>query len=175
MRHTSLQSPSLSLQTTAASHHHHHHHHTNNERQRSLWFPSKIYLLPHPCNWTCQCWQKRCSCNESNTTEDPCIYDNNNLASVHRLKDSFCFWHFQLAWTYLSGTSFTIDIYYCVDPTSARDTWYQSAVRIQEQSRFYFPRSSWIWFGQWEATADSRQTVWLQIATSRICAYIHVS
>ena len=30
-----------------------------------------------------------------NTTEDPCIYDDNkNLVSVYSLKDEFCFWHF---------------------------------------------------------------------------------
>ena len=47
-----------------------------------------------------------------NTTKDPCIYDedNKNLVSVHRPEDEF-FWHFQLAWTYLSGTPLTIDIY----------------------------------------------------------------
>ena len=50
-----------------------------------------------------------------NTTEDPCIYDENNKnpVSVHRpeLEDEFCFWHFLLAWAYLSGTPLTIDIY----------------------------------------------------------------
>ena len=56
-----------------------------------------------------------------NTTEDPCIYDDKkNLVSVHRFKDEFCFWHFQLAWTYLSGTLFTMNIYHCVDPTYQR-------------------------------------------------------
>ena len=47
-----------------------------------------------------------------NTTEDPCIYDddNKNLVSVHKPEDEFCFWHFQLAWTYLSGTPLTIDV-----------------------------------------------------------------
>ena len=56
-------------------------------------------------------------------TEEPCIYDDNkNLVSVHRPQDQICFWHFQLAWTYLSGTSFTTDIYYCVDPTYQRGT-----------------------------------------------------
>ena len=56
-----------------------------------------------------------------NTTEDPCIYDDNkNLVSVHRPIDDFCFWHFQLAWTYLSGTSFTMNIYHCVDSTYQR-------------------------------------------------------
>ena len=47
-----------------------------------------------------------------NTTEDPCIYDDNNknLVSVHRPEDVFRFWYFPLAWTYLSGTPFTIDI-----------------------------------------------------------------
>ena len=41
-----------------------------------------------------------------NTTEDPCIYDDNNknLVSVHIPEDEFCFWRFRLAWTYLSGT-----------------------------------------------------------------------
>ena len=92
-----------------------------------------------------------------NTTEDPCIYDDNkNLVSVHRPKDEFCFWHFRLARAYLSGISFTIDIYYCFDSyISAGDTRYQSAVRIQEQSRFYLPRFSWIWDGWREATAGS--------------------
>ena len=48
-----------------------------------------------------------------NTTEDPCIYDDDkNLVSVQRCEDDkFCFWLFQLAWTYFSGTSLTIDIY----------------------------------------------------------------
>ena len=56
-----------------------------------------------------------------NTTEDPCIYDDNkNLVSVHRSEDEFCFWQFQLAWSYHSGTLFTIDIYYCVDPANQR-------------------------------------------------------
>ena len=56
-----------------------------------------------------------------NTTEDPCIYDDDkNLVSVHRPKDDFRFWKFQLAWTYLGGTSFCIDICYCVDPTYQR-------------------------------------------------------
>ena len=47
-----------------------------------------------------------------NTTDDPCIYDNKNknLVSVHRPEDNN-FWHFLLAWTYLSGTPLTIDIY----------------------------------------------------------------
>ena len=54
-----------------------------------------------------------------NTTEDPCIYDDNkNLVSIQRLDDEFCFQHFQLAWTYLSGTPLTIDIYYCIWPNS---------------------------------------------------------
>ena len=48
-----------------------------------------------------------------NTTEDPCIYDesNKNLVSVHRPEAEFCFWHFLLAWTYLSGTPLIINIY----------------------------------------------------------------
>ena len=48
-----------------------------------------------------------------NTTEDPCIYDDNNknLVSVHRPEDEIYFWDFQLACTNLSGTSITtIDI-----------------------------------------------------------------
>ena len=47
------------------------------------------------------------------TTEDPCIYDENkkNLVSVHRPESEFCFWHFLPAWTYLSGTLLIIDIY----------------------------------------------------------------
>ena len=40
-------------------------------------------------------------------------------------------------------------------PISARDTRYQSAIRIQEQPRIYFPRFSWIWDGRREATAGS--------------------
>ena len=47
-----------------------------------------------------------------NTTEDPCIYDDDkNLVSVQRPDYEFCCWHFQLAWTYLSGTPLTIEIY----------------------------------------------------------------
>ena len=35
-----------------------------------------------------------------NTTEDPCIYDDDkNLVSVQRPDYEFCFWTFQLAWT----------------------------------------------------------------------------
>ena len=47
-----------------------------------------------------------------NTTEEACIYDetNKNLVSVHRPEDESWFWKFPLAWTYLSGTPFTIDI-----------------------------------------------------------------
>ena len=46
-----------------------------------------------------------------NTIKDPCIYDDDkNLVRVHRREDEFRFWHFQLAWTYLSGTPFTVDI-----------------------------------------------------------------
>ena len=46
-----------------------------------------------------------------NTTEDPCIYDDDkNLVSVQRPEDKFCFWKFQLAWTYFSRTPFFIDI-----------------------------------------------------------------
>ena len=38
-----------------------------------------------------------------NTTEDPCIYDDDkNLVSIQRPDDEFCFWRCQLAWTYLS-------------------------------------------------------------------------
>ena len=53
-----------------------------------------------------------------NTTEDPCIYDddNKNLVSVHRSEGKFCFWHFQLAWTYLSGTPLNMDMYWCSWP-----------------------------------------------------------
>ena len=48
-----------------------------------------------------------------NTTEDPCIFNDNNknLVGVHRSEDEFCFWHFQPAWTYLSSTPITMDIY----------------------------------------------------------------
>ena len=47
-----------------------------------------------------------------NTPEDPCIYDDDkNLVSVQRSEDDKSrFWRFQLAWTYFSGTSLTIDI-----------------------------------------------------------------
>ena len=47
-----------------------------------------------------------------NTTEDPCIYDDDkNLVSVQRSEDNESwFWRFQLAWTYFSGTSLTTDI-----------------------------------------------------------------
>ena len=40
-------------------------------------------------------------------------------------------------------------------PTSARDTRYPSAIRIQEQPRIHFPRFSWIWDGRREATPGS--------------------
>ena len=48
-----------------------------------------------------------------NTTEDPCIYDNDkNLVGVQRPKDDeFCFWLFQLAWTYFGCTPFIITVY----------------------------------------------------------------
>ena len=49
-----------------------------------------------------------------NTTEDPCIYDENNmnLVSVYRPDEGeIRFWLFLLASTYLSGTSFIIYIY----------------------------------------------------------------
>ena len=47
-----------------------------------------------------------------NTTEDPCIYDDDkNLVSIQRSEDNESwFWRFQLAWTYFCGTSLTIDI-----------------------------------------------------------------
>ena len=47
-----------------------------------------------------------------NTTEEPCIYDedNNNLVTVRRPENEFFSWHFLLARTYLSGTLITIDI-----------------------------------------------------------------
>ena len=93
-----------------------------------------------------------------NTTEDPCLYDENNknLVSVHRTKDDF-----------------SSDIFYKLEPTSAvlhliqistsvpdpthtaRNTWHQSAVRIQEQPRIYFPRFPWIWDRRQDATAGS--------------------
>ena len=41
---------------------------------------------------------------------------------------------------------------YLTLPISARDTWYQSAVRIPEPSRIHLPRFSWIWVGRREAT-----------------------
>ena len=48
-----------------------------------------------------------------NTTEDPCIYDENNknLVSFYKPEDEFCFWKFLLAYTYLRGTPLTTDIY----------------------------------------------------------------
>ena len=48
-----------------------------------------------------------------NTTEDPCIYDKNNenLVSLHKPEDEFCFWKKLLAWTYLRGTPLTTDLY----------------------------------------------------------------
>ena len=46
-----------------------------------------------------------------NTTEDPCIYDDNkNLVRIHRPEDEFRFWQFPLARAYLSGTPFIIDL-----------------------------------------------------------------
>ena len=95
-----------------------------------------------------------------NTTEDPCIFDDDkNLVSVQRPEDDeLCFWHFQLAWTYFSGTPFIIDMYRLMCPTLpilARDTRYQSAFRIQEQSQVYLPRFSWIWDGRREAIEGS--------------------
>ena len=52
-----------------------------------------------------------------NTTEDPCIYDDDkNLVSIQRPDVEFCFWQFQLAWTYLCGTPLTIYINYCIWP-----------------------------------------------------------
>ena len=44
---------------------------------------------------------------------------------------------------------------YLTLPISARDTRYQSAVRIQEQPQIYLPRFSWIWDRRREATAGS--------------------
>ena len=43
----------------------------------------------------------------------------------------------------------------CWPYISARDTRYQSAVRIQEQPPFYLPWFSWIWNRRQEATAGS--------------------
>ena len=40
-------------------------------------------------------------------------------------------------------------------PILARDTWYQSAICIQQQSRFYFPWFSWIWDGRRDTIAGS--------------------
>ena len=91
-----------------------------------------------------------------NTTEDPCIYDedNNNLVSAHRSEDEFYFWHILLAWTHLSGTPLTLDICYCSWPYhTARDTWHPSAVCIQEQPRIYLSRFSRIWDRRQKATA----------------------
>ena len=47
-----------------------------------------------------------------NTTEDPCIYDDNNknLVSVYRTEGILVL-TFQLAWAYLSGNLLTIGIY----------------------------------------------------------------
>ena len=44
---------------------------------------------------------------------------------------------------------------YLTQSISARDTRYQSAVRIQKQPRIYFPRFSWIWDRRREATTGS--------------------
>ena len=48
-----------------------------------------------------------------NTTDDPCVYDENNknLVSTHWPEEEFCLWHYLLAWTYLSGTPLTNVIY----------------------------------------------------------------
>ena len=75
---------------------------------------------------------------------------------VHKFEDAFCFWHLQIARTYLGGTPLTI-VTYCAWPLpiSARDTQYWSGVRIQEQPRIYLPRFSWIWDRRREATAGS--------------------
>ena len=43
---------------------------------------------------------------------------------------------------------------YLTQSISARDTRYQSAVRIQEQSRIYLPRFSWFWDWRQEATSE---------------------
>ena len=101
-----------------------------------------------------------------NTTEDPCISgdDNKNLVSVHRPEDEFCFWYFQPASTYLSGTTLTIDILaYLTSPISARHTRYQSVDLIQEQPQTYLPWFSWIWVWRQEATAGSPVVYWEEI------------
>ena len=93
-----------------------------------------------------------------NTTEDPCIYDDDkNLVSVQTWSWWILLLIFQLAWSYFSRTSLTIvsHLLVCWPYISARDTRYQSTLRIQEQSRIYLPRFSWIWDGRREATAGS--------------------
>ena len=44
---------------------------------------------------------------------------------VNRPEDESCFWHFQLAWTYFSGTPFIIDIYQCI---WHNPSWYQRGI-----------------------------------------------
>ena len=91
-----------------------------------------------------------------NTTEDPCIYDDKkNLVSVHKSKDEFCFLTFStslnLPQRYFIYYRYLL-LFWPYRDLSARDTRYQSAVRIQDQSRFYLPRFTWIWSGRREAT-----------------------
>ena len=82
-----------------------------------------------------------------NTTEDPCIYDDNdkNLVSGYRPDVEF-----YLKISSSSNLPQRYSTYYryllvCLTLfISARDTRYQSAVRVQKQSRIYLPRFSWI-------------------------------
>ena len=140
--------PSLSLQTSTASHHHHTHN-DHDERQRFLWSPRKIYSLSHSCNRTDSDVPKLARWRSCNTTEEPCIYDDNkNLVSVNRHKYVFCFWLFQPT----SGPQ-RYFIYYSYlllywPYISVRDTRYQSVIRIQERSRIYLLQFSWIWDGR---------------------------
>ena len=93
-----------------------------------------------------------------NTTEDPCIYDDNgkNLVSVSTRR-----WMLPLKFQtslYLPqrySTYYRYLLAYLTLPISAWDTRYQSGVRIQEQPQIYLPRFSWIWDRRQEAMAGS--------------------
>ena len=88
------------------------------------------------------------------TTEDPCIYDENNknLVSFHRPQadDEFRFWHFLLAWTYLSDTPLLL---VCLTLPIQRGI---HDIHIQEQPWIYYlPWFFWIWDRRRKATAGS--------------------
>ena len=103
---------------------------------------------PHP-----QVGQRVC-----NTTEDPCIYDDNNknLVSVHRSEDEVLLtFSTNLNLPQRYSTYYRYLLVCLTLPKSARDTRYPSAVRIQDQPRIYLPRFSWIWDRWGEATAGS--------------------